>query len=59
MSKVTKESLDERIEQLEDLGSMISLNEEYQLSAYRKLLHFIEGYESLPYVILAFEDEDE
>lgn len=41
-TKVTKESLAERIQHLEDLGSMISLNEEYQLDAYRMLLDRLE-----------------
>lgn len=42
MTQVTKESLAEKIKYLEDLGSMISLNEEYQLAAYRKLAEFFE-----------------
>lgn len=45
-TKVTKESLAERIQHLEDLGSMISLNEEYQLEAYRKLLVYVQNEES-------------
>lgn len=43
MTKVTKESLAERIQHLEDLGSMISLNEEYQLAAYRMLMRALEN----------------
>lgn len=41
MSKVTKESLAENIGRLESYGDL-SINEEYQLKAYRMLLRIIE-----------------
>lgn len=40
MNKVTKESLTENIGRLESYGDM-SINEEYQLKAYRLLLDFM------------------
>lgn len=46
MIKVNKESLARRIKQLEgwkEHGREASLNEEYQLEAYRMLLSFIVG----------------
>lgn len=57
MSKVTKESLAENIGRLESYGDL-SINEEYQLKAYRKLLQFMDGYDQLGYVIWAFEDDE-
>jgi hypothetical protein len=41
MAKVTKESLAENIGRLESYGDL-SLNEEYQLKAYRMLLERLE-----------------
>lgn len=41
-TKVTKESLAENIGRLESYG-YLSLNEEYQLSAYRLLLDFMRN----------------
>lgn len=59
MSKVTKESLAEKIKYLESVSKLgLSLNEEYQLKAYRKLLQFMDGYDQLGYVIWAFEEEE-
>lgn len=60
MTKVTKESLAERIERLEKYrdAKLISICEEYQLAAYRKLLQFMEGYAKLGYVIHDFEDDE-
>ena len=45
MSKVTKESLTDRIERLEKYrdAKLISICEEYQLEAYRKLLAVMSG----------------
>lgn len=45
MSKVTKESLIERINHLEAFGSAISLNEEYQLEAFKMLLGYVSDCE--------------
>lgn len=42
MTKVTKESLAENIGRLESYGDL-SLNEEYQLKAYRLLLDFLRN----------------
>lgn len=43
-AKVTKESLAENIGRLESYGDL-SINEEYQLKAYRLLLGFMEDEE--------------
>lgn len=46
MSKVTKESLAENIGRLESYGGL-SINEEYQLKAYRLLMQFMREEEIL------------
>ncbi|EMD4022583.1 TPA: hypothetical protein ACQ7WR_002126 [Escherichia coli] len=48
MVNVTQESLAEKIKRLESLGNAeyalgLTLNEEYQLAAYRMLLRFLDG----------------
>ncbi|MCM7102840.1 hypothetical protein M8O23_02275 [Enterobacter hormaechei] len=48
MVTVTKESLAEKIKRLESLGNAeyalgLTLNEEYQLAAYRMLLKYLTG----------------
>ncbi|ELJ5794633.1 hypothetical protein V1591_20025 [Enterobacter roggenkampii] len=48
MVTVTQESLTEKIKRLESLGNAeyalgLTLNEEYQLAAYRMLLKFLDG----------------
>ncbi|HCM9337525.1 TPA: hypothetical protein N5L63_000837 [Enterobacter kobei] len=48
MVKVTQESLAEKIKRLESRGNAeyalgLTLNEEYQLAAYRMLLRFLDG----------------
>lgn len=44
MTQVTKESLAEKIKYLESVSKLgLSLNEEYQLAAYRMLLSFMVG----------------
>jgi hypothetical protein len=48
MVTVTQESLAEKIKRLESRGSAeyalgLTLNEEYQLAAYRMLLKFLDG----------------
>lgn len=50
MAKVTKESLAEKIKRLESRGNAeyalsLTLNEEYQLSAYKMLLDYIRAEE--------------
>lgn len=50
MTKVTKESLAEKIKRLESRGNAeyalgLTLNEEYQLEAYRMLLKYMESYD--------------
>lgn len=43
MSKVTKESLAEKIKYLESVSKLgLSMNEEYQLNAYRLLIDLLE-----------------
>lgn len=49
MVNVTQESLAEKIKRLESRGSAeyalgLTLNEEYQLAAYRMLLRFLAGH---------------
>lgn len=49
MVNVTQESLAEKIKRLESLGSAeyalgLTLNEEYQLAAYRMLLKYLTGH---------------
>ncbi|KTH39038.1 hypothetical protein ASV25_11075 [Enterobacter hormaechei subsp. xiangfangensis] len=48
MVNVTRESLAEKIKRLESRGNAkyalgLTLNEEYQLAAYRMLLRFLDG----------------
>ncbi|HIC8350421.1 TPA: hypothetical protein ACW7O9_001997 [Enterobacter hormaechei subsp. steigerwaltii] len=48
MVTVTQESLAEKIKRLESRGNAeyalgLTLNEEYQLAAYRMLLNFLDG----------------
>ncbi len=48
MVNVNQESLAEKIKRLESLGNAeyalgLTLNEEYQLAAYRMLLRFLDG----------------
>ncbi|HAS1184530.1 TPA: hypothetical protein I3819_002873 [Enterobacter cloacae] len=48
MVNVTQESLAEKIKRLESRGNAeyalgLTLNEEYQLAAYRMLLRFLDG----------------
>lgn len=48
MVNVTQESLTEKIKRLESRGNAeyalgLTLNEEYQLAAYRMLLRFLDG----------------
>ncbi|HFE3450811.1 TPA: hypothetical protein ACF3IY_002487 [Enterobacter kobei] len=49
MVNVTQESLAEKIKRLESLGNAeyslgLTLNEEYQLAAYRMLLKYLTGH---------------
>lgn len=45
-TKVTKESLAEKIKYLESVSKLgLSLNEEYQLNAYRLLLEYMDNAE--------------
>ncbi|MCM7404463.1 hypothetical protein [Enterobacter cloacae] len=49
MVNVTQESLAEKIKRLESLGNAeyalgLTLNEEYQLAAYRMLLKYLAGH---------------
>lgn len=49
MVNVTQESLAEKIKRLESLGNSeyalgLTLNEEYQLAAYRMLLRYLAGH---------------
>ncbi|MGL5904232.1 MAG: hypothetical protein ACRCZO_16235 [Cetobacterium sp.] len=59
MTTVTKESLAERIQHLEDLGSMISLNEEYQLAAYRMLVDLLPLVEYGPAYWITYHNNPE
>ncbi len=48
MVNVTQESLAKKIKRLESIGNAeyalgLTLNEEYQLAAYRMLLRFLDG----------------
>jgi|GEM_PF-4126760 len=48
MVNVTRESLAKKIKRLESLGNAeyalgLTINEEYQLAAYRMLLKFLDG----------------
>ena len=52
MVNVTQESLAEKIKRLESLGNAeyalgLTLNEEYQLAAYRMLLKYLSGEEGI------------
>ncbi|AGN89475.1 hypothetical protein Eta_0029 [Serratia phage Eta] len=57
MARVTIESLESRITALE--GRERSINEDFQLEAYRELLRFKVGYKKFPYVVHDFEPDEE
>lgn len=61
MTQVTKESLAAKIKALAEVKryyGFMSIEQEYNLKAYRKLLQFMEGYAKLGYVIHDFEDDE-
>ena len=55
MAKVTIESLSQRIAELDSRPR--SLNEDFQLEAYRELQRYKAWHQTLPYVIHELEDE--
>ena len=54
--QVTKESLAQWIAELESQPHL-SLKEERYLAVCKRLMMFEKGYDELPYVIWAFEDD--
>lgn len=56
MKEVTKESLAQWIAELESQPHL-SLREERYLAVCKRLMMFEKGYDELPYVIWAFEDD--
>lgn len=58
MSKVTKESLAQRINALELTAEWLSINQEYQLDAYRMLLKLLQPVQ-LPSPFSVGDNEDD